>query len=55
MVGGVDGFTFGRIVFTQFGVALNWPLGAALAIILLITAVVMVLVAALAGRWSTAR
>lgn len=55
MVGGVDGFTFGRIVFTQFGVALNWPLGAALAIILLITAVVMVLAATLAGRWSTAR
>ena len=55
MVGGVDGFTFGRIVFTQFGVALNWPLGSALAIILLMTAVVMVFFATLAGRWSTSR
>lgn len=55
MLGGIDGFTFGRIVYTQFGVALNWPLGAALAIILLITAVGMVFFATLAGRWSTTR
>lgn len=55
MVGGVDGFTFGSIVFTQFGVALNWPLGAALAVILLITAMVAVGLAGLAMRWSTAR
>ena len=55
MVGGVNGFTFGRIVFTQFGVALNWPLGAALAVILLVTAVAVVALAALASRWSTAR
>lgn len=55
MVGGINGFTFGRIVYTQFGVALNWPLGAALAVILLVTAVAMVFVATLAGRWSATR
>ncbi len=38
MVGGTEGFTFGRIVYSQFGLALNWPLGAALAVILLVTA-----------------
>jgi len=55
MVGGTEGFTFGRIVFSQFGVALNWPLGAALAVILLATSVLAVGVAGLAMRWSTAR
>lgn len=55
MVGGVNGFTFGRIVFTQFGVALNWPLGAALAVILLLTAMAVVAVAGLVGRGSIAR
>ena len=34
MVGGQSGFTFGRIVFSQFGTAFNWPFGAALAAIL---------------------
>lgn len=46
MVGGTSGFTFGRIVFSQFGLALNWPLGSALAVILLTTTA---LVVALAG------
>lgn len=55
MVGGVNGFTFGRIVFTQFGVALNWPLGAALAVILLVTAMAVVAAAGLVGRRSIAR
>lgn len=55
MVGGVNGFTFGRIVFTQFGVALNWPLGAALAVILLLTAMTVVALAGLWGRRSIAR
>ncbi len=30
MVGGQSGFTFGRIVYSQFGTAFNWPFGAAL-------------------------
>ena len=34
MVGGQSGFTFGRIVYSQFGTAFNWPFGAALATVL---------------------
>ena len=34
MVGGQSGFTFGRIVYSQFGTAFNWPFGAALSVIL---------------------
>ncbi|MFT3988857.1 ABC transporter permease [Aestuariivirga sp.] len=34
MVGGQSGFTFGRIIFSQFGTAFNWPFGAALSAIL---------------------
>jgi spermidine/putrescine transport system permease protein len=33
MVGGQSGFTFGRIVYSQFGTAFNWPFGAALSVI----------------------
>ncbi|MFZ5676491.1 MAG: ABC transporter permease [Pseudomonadota bacterium] len=34
MVGGPNGFTFGRIIYSQFGAAFNWPFGAALSVIL---------------------
>ena len=34
MVGGNSGFTFGRIIYSQFGAAFNWPFGAALSVIL---------------------
>jgi spermidine/putrescine transport system permease protein len=34
MVGGQSGFTFGRIIYSQFGFAYNWPFGAALSVIL---------------------
>ncbi|MDQ0395702.1 ABC transporter permease [Labrys monachus] len=47
MVGGTEGFTFGRIVFSQFGLALNWPLGSAFAVILLGTALAAVAIAGL--------
>ena len=47
MVGGTEGFTFGRIVFSQFGLALNWPLGSALAVVLLATTLVAVALAGL--------
>ncbi len=47
MVGGQSGFTFGRIVHSQFGTAFNWPFGAALSAIL---ATVVISVIALAGR-----
>ena len=47
MVGGQSGFTFGRIVYSQFGTAFNWPFGAALATIL---ALVVIAVIALASK-----
>jgi len=43
MVGGNSGFTFGRIIYSQFGTAFNWPFGAALSVIL--AAVVMAVIA----------
>ena len=49
MVGGPGGLTFGRIVYSQFGLAYNWPFGAALSVILAVTVlVVLALTAALA-------
>ncbi len=47
MVGGQSGFTFGRIVYSQFGTAFNWPFGAALATIL---AIVVMSVIAVGSR-----
>lgn len=47
MVGGTSGFTFGRIIYSQFGLAFNWPFGAALSVILL---VVVVLAMVVTGR-----
>ncbi len=47
MVGGQSGFTFGRIVYSQFGTAFNWPFGAALSAIL---AIVVIAVIALGNR-----
>jgi spermidine/putrescine transport system permease protein len=47
MVGGQSGFTFGRIVYSQFGTAFNWPFGAALAAIL---AMVVIAVITLGNR-----
>jgi spermidine/putrescine transport system permease protein len=48
MVGGPSGFTFGRIIYSQFGSAFNWPFGAALSVIL---ALVMIVVIALGNRF----
>lgn len=48
MVGGPNGFTFGRIIYSQFGAAFNWPFGAALSVIL---ALVMSAVIALCRRF----
>jgi spermidine/putrescine transport system permease protein len=50
MVGGTTGFTYGRVVFSQFGMAYNWPFGAALSVILLLVVVAALLLAGLAGR-----
>lgn len=38
MVGGTTGFTFGRIIFSQFGLAYDWPFGSAMAAVLFMTA-----------------
>jgi len=43
MVGGQIGFTFGRIVFSQFGTAFNWPFGAALATILALVVIAVIM------------
>jgi spermidine/putrescine transport system permease protein len=43
MVGGQSGFTFGRIVYSQFGFAYNWPFGAALSVLLMVTVLAVVI------------
>ncbi|PPE78095.1 ABC transporter permease [Kaistia algarum] len=48
MVGGQSGFTFGRIIYSQFGTAYNWPFGAALSVIL---AVVVIVAMSLGSRF----
>jgi spermidine/putrescine transport system permease protein len=48
MVGGQSGFTFGRIIYSQFGTAFNWPFGAALSVIL---AAVVIVAIAVGGRF----
>jgi spermidine/putrescine transport system permease protein len=50
MVGGTSGFTYGRLVWSQFGLAYNWPLGSAMAALLLLTALVVILIAGWLGR-----
>lgn len=52
MVGGQSGFTFGRIVYSQFGTAFNWPFGAALSAIL---AAVVIFAVAIGGRFERRR
>lgn len=50
MVGGVSGFTFGRLLYSQFGTAFNWPFGAALSVILAIVVIVVILAGERYGR-----
>ena len=42
LVGGTSGFTFGKIIYSNFGMAFNWPFGAALASILLFISVIII-------------
>ena len=44
MVGGLDGTMLGTVIASQFGIAGNWPYGAALAVILLISVATLLLV-----------
>lgn len=54
MVGGMQGLTFGRVIYTQFGFAYNWPFGSALSVVLLLVVVAaLALTAALARQWRT--
>ena len=46
MVGGPSGFTFGRVIWSQFGLAYNWPFGAAMGAVLFVFALLAI---ALAG------
>lgn len=55
MVGGSEGFTFGRAVWSQFGMAFNWPFGAALAVMLLIAVVALIALASLISRTARIR
>jgi len=50
MVGGQSGFTFGRIIYSQFGMAFNWPFGAALSVILAAVVVGAIAAGALLGK-----
>lgn len=42
LVGGPDGFMIANVVQTQFGAALNWPLGSALSIVMLIIVITII-------------
>ena len=50
MVGGISGFTFGRILYSQFGTAFNWPFGAALSVALAVVVIVAILLGERFGR-----
>lgn len=50
MVGGVSGFTFGRILYSQFGTAYNWPFGAALSVALALLVIGAILLGEHFGR-----
>lgn len=50
MVGGVNGFTFGRILYSQFGTAYNWPFGAALSVALALVVIAAILMGEKFGR-----
>ena len=50
MVGGTSGMTFGRIIYSQFGFAFNWPFGAALSVVLLVLVLATLVVTGLFTR-----
>jgi len=55
MVGGVSGFTFGRVLYSQFGTAYNWPFGAALSVALAVVVIAAILVGEHYGRGARVR
>lgn len=50
MVGGLNGTMIGMIIASQFGLAGNWPFGAALAVVLMVGVLAVLFVALLLGR-----
>ena len=50
MVGGLNGTMMGMVISSQFGMAGNWPLGAAQAIVLMLTVAVVLALVGWAGR-----
>ena len=50
MMGGTRGFTYGKLVFSQFGLAYEWPFGAAMSVVLLLVSLLVILAAALIAR-----
>ena len=50
MVGGPNGFTFGRVIWSQFGLAYNWPFGAAMGAVLLAVSIMIIVSAGLILR-----
>jgi spermidine/putrescine transport system permease protein len=42
MVGGTTGFTIGRVIWSQFGLAFNWPFGAAMAVLLMSVSLLLI-------------
>jgi spermidine/putrescine transport system permease protein len=50
MMGGTRGFTYGKLVYSQFGLALEWPFGAAMSVILLAVSLAAIAVAARLAR-----
>jgi spermidine/putrescine transport system permease protein len=49
-MGGTRGFTYGKLVWTQFGMAFEWPFGAAMGMMLLIVAIVAIGLAVVIGK-----
>ncbi len=49
MVGGTTGFTIGRVIWSQFGLAFNWPFGAAMAVLLMAVSLLLIAGAAYAA------
>lgn len=49
-MGGTRGFTYGKLVWTQFGMAFEWPFGAAMGMMLLLVAIAAIAIAAIVSR-----
>lgn len=50
MVGGQSGFTYGRVIYSQFGTAFNWPFGAALSVILMLLVLIVIGIGSRIGK-----